>query len=156
MIIKLPDCAIHRIALGDDAEGVPLYAMGVGGGVFNGDGKGSVALVETSRDTWTLMPTENLDLRMTRLVADCVTSPTDKHLLGFVLPEEIEGRKVSRHVVMRDPEGPIQSYQDLDAVRAKYGEVVVGHAWGDEDERGYRECSRCKDRKHRSYDEPER
>ena len=156
MIIKLPDCAIHRIAQDDDAQGGPLFAMGVGGGVFTGDGKGSVALVETALDTWTLIPTESLDLRITKLMGECVTSPSDKHLLGFVLPEEIEGRKVSRHVVMRDPEGPVEPYQDLDAVRAKYGEVVVGHDWGEEDERGYHECRHCKDRKHRSYDEPGR
>jgi hypothetical protein len=156
MLVKLPDSAIHRIAPADDAQGGPLYAMGVGGGVFTEDGQGTVLLVETEEDTWTLMPAEGLDLRMTRLVGECVTSPTINHLLGFVLPGEIEGRKVSRHVVMRDPEGPVQPYEDLEAVRAKYGEVVVGHDWGPEDERGYHECRRCKDRKHRSFDKRRR
>ena len=151
MIVKLPDNAIYRITHPDAEEA--LYAMGVGVDAIEDGRPKALYLHEVASDEWQLGVLGDREKWFTKEMGACVTSGTVDKLVGYVLPAAIEGREVSRHVVMRDAEGPVEPYQDLGAVRAKYGEVVVGHQWGDEDERGYRECCRCKDRKHRSYDE---
>ncbi len=152
MIVKLPDSTIHRVGAPVEGGGPGLLAMSVGAGT-HGEKFGGLGLVEVEPGVWAIRLLEGLELYRVGpdgewVTGDCVTAPAVEGLVGFVLPEAVEGRKLPRHVVVRDPDGPIAAFEDLDAVKAKYGEVIVGHVWEcNADRPGWLRCPRCREDK---------
>lgn len=126
--------------------------MTIGVGVQ--DGKfGSLGLVEVESGTWEVRATDGLELHRAGpdgewITGECVTVPAVAGLVGFILPKAVEGRKLPGHVVVRDPAGPILGFDDVDTLRAKYGDVIVGHQWKRNDGRpGWLRCPRCGEEK---------
>jgi hypothetical protein len=142
MLVKLPTTTVYRYSPPDGLPG-PLFAMGIGPGVIDGR-VAQVRLIEEELDVWSIGAGAGLDLHDTHTMGECVTVPGKPQLLGVVLPAEVDGRPLPRHVVLRD-EDTYRAYEDLEAVRALHGEVSVGHAWGAGTGNGYRKCSRCRD-----------
>ncbi|MED5374397.1 MAG: hypothetical protein VX899_25490 [Myxococcota bacterium] len=98
-------------------------------------------MIETAPDVWSVGDLNEFDCWHTGLLAECI-SASGVGVVGFILPPQVGGRRISQHVVMQEGDAfvPYDSIQD---VQARHGELVVGHLWGPPGKDGYRTCSRC-------------
>lgn len=149
MLVKLPSSAVHYVG----PKGGPRtdrLAMSLGPGMIPGMYQ-HFALVEDEPDVWAIRDPEGLDLFSVHGLGEetptgeCVTFEGVTDHVGYMLPERVNGRPLPRHVVMCEPGGTLRPYESVDDVRARHGEVVIGHLWGRGERVGYQRCARCRD-----------
>lgn len=151
MLVKLPLSTMFHIGPRDARGEVGRLAMPVAYGTIDKQPFGMISLTELEPGEWAVtMTPDDLDLcpggeREQFAMGECVTVEGVENLVGFVLPESVEGRRLPRHAVVQEPDGSVQAYEDLDAIRAKHGKLVVGHEWQGGERKGYLRCSRCRE-----------
>lgn len=149
MLIKLPSSAVHYVGPKGGAR-TDRMAMSLGPGMIPGMYKHFV-LVEEEPDIWAIRDPDGLDLFSVRgpgeetVTGDCVTFEGVRDHVGYQLPERVNDRLLPRHVVMCEPDGTLRPYEAVEDVRARHGEVIVGHLWGRGERTGYQRCARCRD-----------
>lgn len=148
MIVKLPASAVSYVGPKGGARTERL-AMSLGPAMIPGQYQ-SFALVEEEPDVWAVRDRNGLDFFSVGgpgeyLTGECVTLPGVDDHVGYALPEEVNGRKLPRHVVMCESDGRLQPYNSIEDVREQHPKIVVGHAWGPGTGNSYERCSRCRD-----------